>query len=240
MRNVFKLAALMAALASTTAYAADLAVQTEPAVVADPGGFYIGSLNSLTFMDDTNFSSTVPSASVNTDYDVGYYSAFRAGYSFGSYDFVSPRVELEVGYGRSDVDTHTVNGVGAADSFGSARNFQGYVNGYIDVPTGTAFTPYFGGGIGAMNLKLRRQGADGVVLMNDSDTAFAYHLDAGVGVELNTISFLRDSALFANTTFDIGYRYTGADNFDFTAVDGTPSSTDFKSHAITAGFRRQF
>ncbi|MEH3127274.1 outer membrane beta-barrel protein [Agrobacterium cavarae] len=239
MRNVFKLAALMTALASTTAYAADLAVQTEPAVVADPGGFYIGSLNSLTFLDDTNFSTI--GAGVNSDYDVGYYSGFRVGYSFGSYDFVSPRLELEVGYGRSDVDTHTVNGVGAAGSFGSARNFQGYVNGYIDVPTGTAFTPYFGGGIGAMNLKLRRQGTAGAgVIMNDSDTAFAYHLDAGVGIELNTISFLRDNALFANTTFDIGYRYTGADNFDFTATDGTVSSTDFKSHAITAGFRRQF
>jgi len=111
----------------------------------------------------------------------------------------------------------------------------------MDVPTGTAFTPYFGGGVGAMNLELRRQGvsATGVVL-DDDDTKFAYHLDAGVGIELSSISFFRDVSLFTNTTFDIGYRYTAADDFDFTAVDGTTSSTDFSSHALTVGFRRQF
>jgi opacity protein-like surface antigen len=239
MKNLLKFAGLLTLLASS-ASAADIAVQNEPVVAADPGGFYLGTLNSLTFLDDTGFSAL--GADVSTDYDLGYYSALRAGYSFGSYGFVSPRLELEVGYGRADVDEHTVAGVGAGgDSFGSASTIQGYVNGYIDVPTGTAFTPYLGGGIGAMNLKLRRQGTSGTgVVMNDDDTKFAYHLDAGVGIELSTISFLRDTNLFANTTFDIGYRYTAADNFDFTATDGTASSTDFSSHAITVGFRRQF
>ncbi|NTJ44321.1 porin family protein [Agrobacterium larrymoorei] len=239
MNRTIKLASALALFASS-AMAADLTVQNEPVAVADPGGFYLGTLSSLNFLDDTGFSDGT--SDFSSDYDVGFYSALRAGYSFGSYGFVSPRLELEVGYGSADVDEHTVNGVNAGGgSFGSARSIQGYVNAYLDVPTGTAFTPYFGGGVGAMNLELRRQGSSATgVVMDDDDTKFAYHLDAGLGIELNTISLFRDSSLFNNTTFDIGYRYTAADDFHFTANDGTTSSTDFSNHAITAGFRRQF
>lgn len=237
MKRVIKLAGLLGLLAST-AQAADMVAPSEPVVASNPGGFYLGSLSSLTFLDDTGFASGADDFS--TDYDVGFYSALRAGYSFGSYGIVSPRLELEVGYGTADVDEHTVNGVGfGGSSFGEARTIQGYVNGYLDINTSTAFTPYLGGGVGAMNLELHRQGVSGIA-MDDDDTKFAYHLDAGVGIKLDTISFFRDSTLFSNTTFDIGYRYTAADNFNFTATDGTTSSTDFSSHAITAGFRRQF
>lgn len=238
MNKVVKLAGLLALLASS-ATAADIA-QNEPVVVANEGGFYLGSISSLTFPDDTSFTSG--GSSFSADYDFGTYSGLRAGYSFGSYGFVSPRLELEIGYGMADADQISSGGVGfGSDSFGDARAIQGYVNAYLDIPTATAFTPYFGGGIGAMNLELRRQGVSATgVIMDDDDTKFAYHLDAGVGIDLNTISFFRDSTLFSNTTFDIGYRYTAADDFDFTARDGTASSTDFSSHAVIAGFRRQF
>lgn len=239
MNKVVKLAGFLALLASS-ASAADIVAQNEPVVVAEKSGFYLGSISSLTFPDDTSFTSG--GNSFSADYDFGTYSGLRAGYSFGSYGFVSPRVELEIGYGMADVDQISSRGVGfGSDSFGDARAIQGYVNAYLDIPTTTAFTPYFGGGIGAMNLELRRQGVSATgVIMDDDDTKFAYHLDAGVGIDLNTISFFRDSSLFSNTTFDIGYRYTAADDFDFTARDTTSSSTDFSSHAVVAGFRRQF
>jgi opacity protein-like surface antigen len=238
MQKIVKLAGLLALL-TTSANAADIA-QNEPVAVANTGGFYLGSVSSLTFPDNTNFTSG--GASFSTDYDFGTYSGLRAGYSFGSYGFVSPRLELEIGYGAADADEISRNGVNfGSDSFGDARTIQGFVNAYLDIPTNTAFTPYFGGGVGAMNLELRRQGVSltGVAMDND-DTKFAYHLDAGVGIDLNTISFFRDSSLFSNTTFDIGYRYTAADNFDFAARDGSVSSTDFSSHAVVAGFRRKF
>ncbi|MGV1871853.1 outer membrane protein [Agrobacterium rosae] len=238
MQKVVKLAGLLALLASS-ATAADI-VQNEPVVVADKSGFYLGSVSSLTFPDNTNY--TFGGTSYDADYDFGFYSGLRAGYSFGSYGFVSPRLELEIGYGTADADEISGGGVNfGSDSFGDARTIQGFVNAYLDIPTNTAFTPYFGGGIGAMNLELRRQGVSTTgVAMDDDDTKFAYHLDLGVGIDLNTISFFRDSTLFSNTTFDIGYRYTAADDFDFTARDGSVSSTDFSSHAVVAGFRRQF
>lgn len=239
---------LTALLSSTSSLlAADLVAPVEqPTVVQPVSGFYIGSLSSVNFLDDTSFG--VGGTTVSTDYDVGFYSALRAGYDFGAYGFVSPRVELELGYGTASVDEHSIGGVGLGgiNSFGDARSIQGYVNGYLDIPLATdgalsAFTPYVGGGVGFMNLDLRKQGVAGVAtLMDDSDTAFAYHLDAGVGINLQAIGLFSDVSLFDNTTLDIGYRFTAADNFDFTSQAGTSSSTDFRSNAVTFGFRKSF
>lgn len=227
----------------------DLTAPVNPVVIETNGGFYLGSLSSLTFLDNTRFATG--GARVSTDYDVGYYSALRAGYSFGEMGFVSPRVELEVGYGNSSVDYHRVGGVnvGSTDSFGDATTIQGYVNGYLDIPLGTpdqgglfgAVTPYIGGGVGFMNLELSRQGvsATGVVI-DDDDTKFAYHLDAGVGINLQELGLFSNVALFDNTTLDIGYRYTAANDFSLQARDGTSRNTDFSSHAVMFGFRKQF
>lgn len=249
-RSTMKFSAtLFAVMVSSTSsvFAADLVAPAEQAVsVQSTSGFYIGSLSSVNFLDDTSFDFA--GGTVRTDYDVGYYSALRAGYDFGSYGFVSPRLELELGYGTASVDEHSVGGVGLGgiNSYGDARTFQGYVNGYIDVPLATdgalsAITPYVGGGVGFINLDLRKQGVGGVgTLMDDSDTAFAYHLDAGVGINLQGLGLFSNVSLFDNTTLDIGYRFTAADNFDFTARDGTSSTADFRSDAVTFGFRKSF
>ncbi|MFP5078465.1 outer membrane protein [Rhizobium sp. YIM 134829] len=237
------LAGIALAVPASLAAAADLTEPVGPVVVETSGGFYLGSVNTLTFLDDTSFDAA--GADIDTDYDVGYYSAVRAGYSFGDMGFVSPRIELEVGYGNASVDQHRVNGAGAGstDSFGDARQIAGYVNGYLDMPLSgmAAITPYIGGGVGVMNLELRRQGVSGTgVVMDDDDTRFAYHLDAGVGIKLQQLGLFNSVALFDNTTFDIGYRYTAADGFSFTARDGSRSDTDFSSHAVLVGFRKSF
>ena len=232
------------------AYAADMTTPVEQPVMENTTGIYLGSLNSVTFLDNTSFNLGGGATHVKTNYDVGYYSALRAGYNFGTMGFVGARVELEAGYGNSSVDYHRVDGVraGSIDSFGDATTIQGYVNGYIDIPLASvgegvlsAFTPYIGGGAGLMNLKLRRQGvsATGTVI-DDNDTQFSYHLDVGVGINLQQAGLFTNMSLFDNTTFDIGYRYTAADKFKFEARDGTRSQTDLSSHAGTFGFRRQF
>lgn len=227
--------------------AADLLPAEQPVVAPVTSGFYIGSLSTVNFLDDTKFG--VGGATVSTDYDTGFYSALRAGYNFGDLGYVSPRVELELGYGTASVDEHKVSGVGGVggiDSFGDARTFQGYVNGYLDIPLAadgalSAITPFIGGGVGFMNLELRKQGVAGVAtLMDDNDTNFAYHLDAGVGINLQQIGLFSNTSLFEKTTLDIGYRFTAADDFDFTARDGTRSTTDFRSNAVTIGLRKQF
>lgn len=244
-KRVLLTCALSAAMISA-ASAADMAVEEAPVVVPSTSGFYIGSLSSVSFLDDTTFTSGV--GAISTDYDTGFYSSIRAGYNFGSMGFISPRIELELGYGSASVDAHSVNGAGvpSIDSFGDARSFQGYVNGYLDIPLAndgffSAVTPFVGGGVGFMNLELRKQGMAGIAtLIDDSDTQFAYHLDAGLGINLQGIGLFSDMSLFDNTTLDIGYRFTAADDFDFVARNGFASSTDFRSHAVTFGLRKQF
>lgn len=249
MKIVSKLfvAGLLAATVATPVFAADPITDMQPVTPASTSGFYIGSLSTINFLDHTHFD--VGGTSVSTDYDTGFYSSIRAGYKFDPMAFVTPRLELELGYGTASVNEHSVagfGGVGGIDSFGDARTFQGYVNGYLDIPVVSdgflsAITPYVGGGVGFMNLNLRKQGVAGVAtLMDDSDTKFAYHLDAGVGIDLQRIGLFSNSTLFDKTTLDIGYRYTAADGFDFTARDGTSSSTDFRSNSITIGLRKQF
>jgi len=49
-----------------------------------------------------------------------------------------------------------------------------------------------------------------------------------------------NTSLFQNTVFEVGYRYTAADDLDFTARDGSSSSTDFPSNSVTLGFRKNF
>jgi hypothetical protein len=57
---------------------------------------------------------------------------------------------------------------------------------------------------------------------------------------LQSIPVFTGSSLFEKTTLDIGYRYTAADDFNQTARDGTRSSTDFRSNAVTFGLRKKF
>jgi opacity protein-like surface antigen len=247
-------AALFALSIPVSAQAADLPVAGQPEtpmVVPSLSGFYLGTLVAASFVDDTSFG--VGGATVDNSYDTGYYSALRLGYNFGPVFYgVSPRVELEGGYGSSSIDTHSVGGTQFAsiDSFGDVNTYQGFVNAYFDINLGalaggggglSAITPYFGGGVGFANVDLKRQGVAvaGIgTVMDDSDTAFAYHLDAGVGLHLDQLGM--SGGLFQNTTVEIGYRYTSVPNLDFVAVDGTKSSTDYSSNMVTLGIRRQF
>jgi len=172
-------------------------------------------------------------------------------YSFGPvFAGLTPRVELEAGYGTASIDTHTINGVeiDSADSFGDVRTYQGYVNGYFDLDLGAMFgtagplsaiTPYLGGGVGFANVELKKQGVSATgVVMDDDDTAFAYHLDAGIGIRLDHLGL--STSLFENTTFEVGYRYTDVSGVNLTARDGTESDTDYTSNMVTFGLRRQF
>jgi opacity protein-like surface antigen len=212
--------------------------------------------------DRDYLGDTTPGVWARDSDDIGTSPLF--GLSFGRYITPSLRAEIAIDYtpdaqisrgntlgyvvtnsapkfsgGVVSIDTNAY-AVERTDTVKLART-TGLVNLLYDIPTGTRFTPYVGGGVGFINLDLRKQGVGGVgTLMDDSDTAFAYHLDAGVGINLQGLGLFSNVSLFDNTTLDIGYRFTAADNFDFTARDGTSSTTDFRSDAVTFGFRKGF
>jgi hypothetical protein len=248
----------LAAVVPATSLAADI-VNAPSARVAAPasfnqpaGGIYFGMRSGLGKAEDTSFSSAA-GGTIDTQYDWGSYKGGFVGYRFGPLfgSAVSSRLELEVGVGNFSVDTHARNSVqqDSIDSFGSLDTISGFANGYFDFDlarlTGmggplAAVRPFVGGGVGAANVTLKKQGVSATgTLIDSSDTRFAYHLSAGVGIDISGIGFVRNTWL-NNSVLEIGYRRMEVPDLTFTARDGTSSSTSFAANMVTFGLRRNF
>jgi hypothetical protein len=211
----------LAAVVPATSLAADI-VNAPSALVAAPasfnqpaGGIYFGMRSGLGKAEDTSFSSAA-GGTIDTQYDWGSYKGGFVGYRFGPL-------------------------------FGSA--ISGFANGYFDFDlarlTGmggplAAVRPFVGGGVGAANVTLKKQGVSATgTLIDSSDTRFAYHLSAGVGIDISGIGFVRNTWL-NNSVLEIGYRRMEVPDLTFTARDGTSSSTSFAANMVTFGLRRNF
>jgi opacity protein-like surface antigen len=237
-----------ACVVALSAQASDLPARRSPAVPAfveapRVGGFYFATRTGVTFPDDTSFALGGGSVVVDTDYEVGVRSSAALGYDFGPVfgPGVGVRLEAEAGYGKFSVDEHRINGVVAPSigSFGDVTVISGFASAFLDFTFVGAFRPFVGAGVGAANVELRRQGVSATgVVMDSDDTRVAYHVSAGVGVDLAALGF--SSALFNRSVFEVGYRFMHAPDLKFTARDGTRSETDFSADMITVGFRRQF
>ena len=242
--------ALMSSLSvlAASAEASDLPARRSapiPAFVEAPrvGGLYLATRTGITFADDTAFAVGGGSAVVATEYEAGIRSSVALGYDFGPMfgSWMGVRVEGEAGYGKLSVDKHRINGFEAPsiDSFGELTAISGFASAFLDFSFGGAFRPFIGAGVGAANVELRRQGVSATgVVMDSDDTRVAYHVSAGVGIDLAALGF--GSPLFSRSTFEVGYRFMHVPDLEFTARDGTQSSTDFSADMITVGFRRQF
>jgi hypothetical protein len=249
---------VLAAFVPATSFAADIG-SAPPARVAAPasvhqpaGGIYFGMRSGLGQAEDTSLSSAAGGA-FDTQYDWGSYSGGFVGYRFGPLfgSPISTRLELEAGVGNFSVDTHTRNGVtqDSIDSFGSLRTISGFANGYFDLDLGRAIgiggplgavRPFVGGGVGAANVTLKKQGVSATgTLIDSSYTLFAYHLSAGIGIDISGIGFVRNT-MFNNSVLEIGYRRMEVPDLAFTARDGTSSSTSFAANMVTFGLRRNF
>ena len=145
------------------------------------------------------------------------------------------RTELEYRYAYADIDTITLAGclIGCPETSSSSERFQTHLlfsNFYFDIDTGTALTPFIGGGVG---------GAFAVNDLGQRDAALAYQGRAGVSFEI--------SEGFAVST---EYVFTRSNNFDFDVNDDdggllaasiTGFSGDrYQSSSAMISFRRKF
>lgn len=247
--------AVAALIAAAPAVAADLPLRgpaVPAAVPVSTSGFYLATRTGITMTEDTSFRVGNPGnptagVLVDNEYEIGVTNFIGLGYNFGQIfgPGIGVRAELEGFFSQIAVDVHRVNGtaIDAADSFGQVRTFGGFASGYVDFRFGGdgflgALTPYVGGGVGMAQVRLSKQGISATgVIMNDKDTRFAYHLSAGVGIDLGQ---LVGGPLFNRTTLEVGYRYLSVPDLEFQARDATVSSTDLSSHIVTIGMRRQF
>lgn len=185
--------------------------------------------------------------------DTVFSGGVNIGYDFGKRTNVPIRLELDYtlrgnasDYLQKPTTTYmTVNGLPASEDAiigvkTSIRLQTAMLNAWYDIPTGTALTPYLGGGIGVAFIRhkstaIENPGTDDQEVINNSKnfSNFAWSLGGGVAYNIND-----------NWALDVGYRYIdagdhkmhykGADSFLFTQID------KIESHDIMLGFRYGF
>ena len=168
------------------------------------------------------------------EYNPGIYLGGTGGFDFG---FV--RLEGELSYRYSEIDTVTDNADGFQfhDVDGNVGVLAVMANAFVDLHNPSPITPYFGGGIGFAVLSTdditgvdsRGNVSERILLYpEDNDTVFAYQIGAGVEIALNPMISL-----------DVGYRYFETDE---ASLDNGFLNTrlKFRSHNAMVGVRVKF
>lgn len=143
------------------------------------------------------------------DTSTGITAAPQIGYDFGPF-----RLGAEVGYQRGSINDATnfgdFGGSVPVDRLGSipgSRSAWSYMlNGTLDTPTRGGWGAYAGMGVGAARIKVNNASYDSTLLVDDSDTAFAWQAFAGLRKDLNERAaltgqvryFLTDDARFSD------------------------------------------
>jgi opacity protein-like surface antigen len=178
-------------------------------------------------------SGTLPFNS-SSDLDVGW----QGGVALGLQEFPLPnwRTELEGVYTNNETDDGQDNfddvfdtgdeGEDVDTASADVNVWGGFLNLIYDIPTGTNWRPYIGGGVGYGRVEVDYDNADG------EDEVFLWQAKAGLSY-----------ALSDNVDFEFGYRFLDAESaaFEEDDVDLTVSGeVDTQLHSVTAGLRYRF
>ena len=271
-KPAFRATAILAAAAL-----APLAVPAGAQAADSP--WYLGVQVSVMSIDDAESEVTgknfVPlgtpvatpySGRAASEYDAGFKVAGMVGYRLRG----GLRVEGELFLSRAGVDRQTYGNIVSGPNAipikvdipvsGSAEQAGALANVWFDIPTGSDWTPYIGGGAGFIRIdqggveyddnKLTQDVLDFafragqlpqrielppgfVPSISSSDTQFAWHIGAGVGYRLND-----------RTTLQFGYRLQTARDFEFSGRNALGNSievkTEFRAHLFEIGVRTSF
>ena len=183
---------------------------------------------------------------------------FNVGGGFGYSLTEYLRADVTARYGKSDSESFTDLsggcGVGTECDFrgsSDARTWELMANAYVDLGTFAGFTPYVGGGLGAVNVSYddasgtfcasdfvdpATPGCGSLDLDGEDSWRFAYALSAGVAYSVNR-----------SISVDLGYRYLNVEGGEMYNLpldsEGLPGSSltaeddGFDRHTIMAGLR---
>ncbi|WP_377192269.1 outer membrane protein [Ruegeria meonggei] len=203
-------------------------------------GLYIQGFAGYSQLQGSDFSGTVngSSQSVDTDFDAGFGLGVAIGTEIPQWsnERFGTRVELELSYRDSDVDSVNFSGngpAGEANVSGDITQTSLFANVLVDFKQTGALTPYVGLGVGATYSDLDFAYGPGVAL-DDSDTTFAAQIIAGVAYEIDP-----------NLALTLDTRYARA--FDVSsqrlAPNGTSTGTvedDIDAFSVNVGLRYGF
>jgi opacity protein-like surface antigen len=176
-------------------------------------GFYVGAEGGLNWMLNTTIGGG--STGTNTGWVVG---------GVGGYDFVGPRVELEVRYSETSVGFLPFV-VGAATNISNQLSFM--ANAFYDFMPTSVITPYIGGGVGLALVDTN--GTAGGFGGQLGSTAFAYQGIIGVGWNVTD-----------NVRVSLDGRYFGTTGQTVTNVFGVNSSWANNNISAMVGLRYKF
>jgi len=197
-----------------------------PSVAA--AGLYIGVQGGVGFVPDATGSDSDGSA--NFTYDAGYDGSITLGYDLGEKhpSIGKGRVELEFNTASNDLNgAEFVEGKVGAD--GSVERTSILVNTIGEYTTQSGMIIYALLGLGWTDISLDNVSVLGAPYVNDSSSQLAYQAGLGIGWNLSD-----------HFVFDIGYRYYGTTDPEFTKQDGTNLDYEYKSHRLIAGLRVHF
>lgn len=185
-------------------------------------GYYAQIRGSANFLDHaTNGANSPIALGGNSTFDTGFGAGGAIGRELSSIltgSFANFRVEAEVAYNENGIERMAGNPEVTATTY--------MANLLYDFPiadTDGRLVTYVGAGLGGASLE-----ADGIALSDDEDTVFAYQVRAGLGYRIRP-----------GFHVSLGYRFFDADDPEFRSSLGR-FETEYRSHAIEAGFRYTF
>ena len=188
--------------------------------------WYVAGGLGASILSDADVTDTIPGGSITGDasFDPGVAVSGAVGFEWRS----GLRAEGEFSYRGNDVDDISIGGVSVPveadiDAFGFMANV------FYTFSTGTAVSPFVGGGIGVAVLGLDVESVAGVALpFDETDTVFAYQIGGGLAYAVNT-----------HVTMDMSYKYFATEDPEF--KDGVATvDAEYQSHTVMAGIRYKF
>lgn len=210
-----------AAIAMTGAvHAADLVVDvpmSEPIAVADTGWY-------LSVFGGGQWASSIEGDDGDQIFDFDSDMGWLVGAAVGAHFTDNLRGEIELSTGAVALTGLSIDGVDAGSiSDGSASATYLLGNLWFDIPTGSGFTPYIGGGLGASYVTAEGTADDIPYTVDMAGWGWAYQVGAGVKFDVAD-----------NVALDLGYRFKAAVDAQLEG-NGDDAVVNLNSHVLQIG-----
>jgi len=190
---------------------------------ARDGAWYVGGDFGAMIVEDQPFyvpQGKLENSFLLLNHDYNFDGAMFIGYDLGAF-----RLEAEVAYKRAEItDIAGIAGgpqISAGGGSTSALSFM--INGMLDFGDDNGLQGFVGPGLGVARVKLNsvRTFANQPAFLDDSDTAFAWQIIAGVR-----------QAVTSNVDIGLKYRFFNVPNINLDTVAGNPASTSLTTHSV--------
>jgi OOP family OmpA-OmpF porin len=194
---------------------------------AQHAGPYVGAFFGGTALMDAK--STDNQGSFSLRFDPGMQWGAVAGWDFAPVKSVGEgRIELEYAHRNSPLDK--VKFAEGSVSGGGDMKVDSLLLNCIGVyREGRRWAPYLVVGLGAARIEASDLKVTGKPLANDSTVVFAYQLGTGL-----------DFSLTEHLNLDLGYRFFGSYQPEFSETNGQKFKMDYYSHNVILGLRVGF